>query len=229
MRTVAPPNETSADRTGALIDLIEDALHLDQPVRPSVRRRVNLANDEAIRTLRHLATEDEGILAPDNVRAICNAIASRHAVKPRFMLTTRELGEQLSFEFAASGLSPTNRARLIASAVRLERRRAATDQARRPMSARRSDRTVERLAITQVVLAAIAIATAVVMLVDDRTRWGVGFKMAALSFIVMARAVLVLAADRRVHVLPDAAPAATGGPTVHRSIEVQIDLRDSDS
>jgi hypothetical protein len=228
MRTLELPNETSADRAGALIDLIEDALHLDQPVRPSVRRRVNLANEEAIRTLRHLATEDESILAPDNVRAICNAIATRHAVKPRFMLTTRELGEQLSFEFAGSALSPTNRARLIASAVRLERRRVAAEPVRQPGSEHRPDRTAERLAVSQVVLAVLAIVAAFVMLADDRTRWGVGFAMAAVSFMVMARAVLVLSADRRVRMLPGTAPRTTAGSTTHRAIEVQIDLRDAE-
>jgi hypothetical protein len=142
------------------------------------------------------------------------------------MLTTRELGEQLSFEFAGSALSPTVRARLIARAVRLEDRRVAADPVRRTGPERRPDRTVERLAIAQILLAVLAFVAALVMLAGDRTRLGAGFAMAAASSTVLARAALVLSADRRMHVLPDGTDrtgptAGTPGPA-----EIQIDLRD---
>ncbi len=233
MRTMpAPPAATTADRTGTLVDLIEDVLHLDQPVRPSIRRRVGIANEEALRTLRHLATEDEAILAPDNVRAICNAIATRHGVKPRFMLTTREVGEQLSFEFAAAALPPPSRARLIASAVHLEQRRAAADRVHRTGD-RRPARPVEFLAAAQAVLAVVAVAGAVIMIASGRSTWGLGFAITSLSLVVMARAVLVLSADRLVHVLPGEgaapAPVATwpsAGPD--RPVDLEIDLRDDE-
>lgn len=222
MAIAQAPAESVVERAGPILDLFEDALLLDSPLRPSVRRRVRAANDEAIRTLRHLAAEDETLLRPENVRTICNAVAHRHGVKPRFMLTMRQIGEQLTLEFAAA-LMPSNvRLRLIASAVHLERRRASVDTARRRSGDQRPDPRVEGVALAQAVLAILAIAGAVIMLVMGRTTWGLGLAIAATSLVVIARAALAISTDRRAASLP-------GSPGAPASREPDIDLRTPDA
>jgi hypothetical protein len=197
MAIAQAPAETVVERAGPILDLFEDVLHLDSPLRPSVRRRVRAANDEAIRTLRHLAAEDETLLRPENVRTICNAVAHRHGVKPRFMLTMRQIGEQLTLEFAAALMPSHVRMRLIASAVHLERRRAAAEPTRRRSGDQRPDPRVEHVALAQVVLAVLAIVGGAVMLAMGRTTWGLELAIAATSLVVIARAALAISADRR--------------------------------
>lgn len=221
MAIAQAPAESVVERAGPIIDLFEDVLHLDTPLRPSVRRRVRAANDEAIRTLRHLAAEDDTLLRPENVRTICNAVAHRHGVKPRFMLTMREIGEQLTLEFAAALLPSNVRTRLIASAVHLERRRVVTDPTRRRAGDQRPDPRVEQLALAQVVLAVLAIIGGAVMLAGGRTTWGLGFAIAATSLVVIARAVLAISTDRRARALPGTPGAARLAP--------DIDLRSPDA
>jgi len=190
-----------ADTAGPFFDVLEEVLHLDQPVRPSVRRRVRAANEEAIRTLRQLGAEDDQLLAPDNARSICNAIARRHGVKPRFMLPMRELGEQLSLEFASALLPSSARARLMASAVHLERRRADADPARGRSSDRRPDPWVEWIALAQAILALAAMAVAAIMATTGRASLGLGLSIAAVGSLAFARAALAISSDRRARLL----------------------------
>jgi hypothetical protein len=204
------------DRAGPFIDLLEDVLHLDQPVRPSVRRRVDAANSEAIRTLRQMATEDETLLAPDNARTICNAVAHRHGVKPRFMLPMRKLGEQLTLEFASALMPSGARSRLISTAVQLDRRRAVTDPNRRRTTDQRPDPRVEWMALAQAMLAVAAVITAALMAASGRSLFGLGLAIASVSFLVFARAALAISSDRRCHLLTSERFAA---PPAHRAAQ----------
>lgn len=195
------PLDSARDRAGPFIDLLEDVLHLDQPVRPSVRRRVDAANREAIRTLRQMAAEDETLLAPDNARTICNAVAHRHGVKPRFMLPMRELGEQLTLEFASALMPTATRTRLISTAVQLDRRRPLADPKRRRATDQRPDPRVEWVALAQAMVAVGAIVLAAIMALSGRSNWGLGFAIVAVSILTLARAALVISSDRQCQLL----------------------------
>jgi hypothetical protein len=214
------------DSAGTLFDVLEDVLHLDHPVRPSVRRRVKAANDDAIRTLRQLGAEDEQLLAPDNVRTICNAIAQRHGVKPRFMLTMRELGEQLALEFASALLPTSARTRLISSAIHLEPRRAAADPRRRRQSDQRPARRVEWIALGQAVVALLTMISAAVLAAAGQDSLGLAMSVAALAFVAFARAALAISSDRRSRLLmSEQAALARNDRRRVDAPDAEIDLR----
>ncbi len=185
----------TTERTGVLFDVLEDVLHVDHPVRPSLRRRVRMANEDAVRTLRQLATEDETLLAPDNARSICNAIAHRYRVKPRFMLPMRDLGEQLALEFASALVPSSTRTRLIDSAVHLEQRRVEAHR-RGAVTEHRPDLHVAWMALAQAVFAIAAIISGAITTLSGRSSWGLGCAIAAVSFLAFARAALAISADR---------------------------------
>jgi hypothetical protein len=176
-------------------------LYLDRPVRPSVRRRVRAANAEAIRMLRQLAADDEQLLEPSSARSIFNAVARNHGVKPRFMLTMREIGEQLAFEFASALLPTGARARLIASAVRLQHRGAPADHLRSRPTDRRPDPRVEWIALAQAVLALAAMVAAAILATSGRASIGLGLSIASVAFLTFARAALAISSDRCAHLV----------------------------
>lgn len=210
------------EAAGPLFDVLEDILRLDEPIRPSVRRRVRAANDDAIRTLRQLGAEDEQLLEPENARSICNAIAQRHGVKPRFMMSMRELGEQLALEFASALMPSAIRARLISSAVHLERRGARTDAARRRGSDQRPDPRIEWIALAQAVLALTAMVVAMFMARNGRGSLGLELGIVSVATLAFARAALAISTDRRAQLHASDATVAgrrRGGDTT------EIDLR----
>ena len=216
---------TMVDAAAPIFDALEDILRLDQPVRPSVRRRVRAANDEAIRTLRQLGAEDERLLAPDNARHLCNAIAQRHGVKPRFMLTMRELGEQLALEFASALMPSSVRARLITSAVHLERRRAQAEPLRRRGSDQRPDPRVEWVALTQAVLALASMAVGAILAARGRSSFGLALSIAAVAFLAFARATLAISTDRRARRFVSDAAVARAADSRSPDNGPAIDLR----
>ena len=227
MATTRAATNPMIEAAAPLFDVLEDILRLDEPVRPSVRRRVRAANEEAIRTLRQLGAEDEQLLAPDNARFICNAIAQRHGVKPRFMLTMRELGEQLTFEFASALMPSSVRARLITSAVHLEQRRAQADPTRRRGSDQRPGQRVEWIALAQAVLALASIVVASIMATTGSASVGLGLSIASVAFLAFARAALAISSDRRTHLLTTDSLLHGAGAGPGR--DPDIDLRSPDA
>lgn len=212
------------EAAGPFFDVLEDILRLDDPIRPSMRRRVRAANEDALRTLRQLGAEDEQLIAPQHARTICNAIAQRHGIKPRFMLSMRELGEQLTLEFASALMPSATRARLISSAVQLEDRGAGTDPARRRGSDQRPDPRVEWVALAQAVLALASMVVAFFMARAGRGSLGLELGIVSVATLAFARAALAISADRRARSLTgdDTAGRAEPGATVEGA---EIDLR----
>lgn len=213
------------ERTGVLFDVLEDVLHVDHPVRPSLRRRVRMANEDAVRTLRQLASEDETLLAPDNARSICNAIARRYRVKPRFMLPMRDLGEQLALEFASALAPSSTRTRLIDSAVHLEQRRVEAHR-RGTVGEHRPNPHVAWMALAQALFAVASVVSGAITTLSGRSSWGLGCAIAAVSFLAFARAALAISADRGITDLPRPRRRRTRlrGP---RDRSAEIDLRAS--
>lgn len=192
---------TIGETAGAVFDALEDFLRVDRPMRPSVQRRVDAANADAIRTLRRLVADDETMLAPANVRTICNAIARRHDVNPRYMLSMHELGEQLTLEFASAILPSATRARLIQGARLLDRDRTpAASERRRRASDRRPSPRVEWIAVGQAVVALACVLTAVLMTHGGEDFLGLAFAIVAVASLAFARAMLAISTDRRARV-----------------------------
>jgi hypothetical protein len=209
MAMTRPSMTVVLDTATPLIDVLEDVLYLDHPVRPSVRRRVQSANAEAIRTLRQLAADDEELLEASSARSIFNAVARNHGVKPRFMLTMREIGEQLAFEFASALLPTGARARLMARAARLQQRSAPANRLRSRPTDRRPDPRVEWIALAQAALALAAMVAAAVLATSGRASIGLGFSIASVAFLTFARAALAISSDRRAHLVgTDFGPSA---------------------
>lgn len=216
--TATVTSDTTGGTAGAVFDVLEDFLHVDRPLRPSVQRRVHAANAEAIRTLRQLGAEDQALLAPGHARTICNAIAHRHGVKPRYMMSLRELGEQLTLEFASALVPSATRARLIRSAVELDpRQRTAGDRPRRRGSDNRPSATAEWMAVVQAVVALVCMATAALMTHGGEDSLGLAFAIVAVATLVFARAVLAISVDHRI---TQASPARRGTASAD-----EIDLR----
>jgi hypothetical protein len=218
MAMTRPSITVVLDSATPLIDVLEDVLYLDRPVRPSVRRRVRSANAEAIRMLRQLAADDEALLEPTSARSIFNAVARNHGVKPRFMLTMREIGEQLAFEFASALLPTGSRARLMSRAVRLQHRGAPVDRLRSRPTDRRPDPRVEWIALAQAVLAVAAIIAAAVLATSGRASIGLGFSIAGVAFLTFARAALAISSDRRAHLVG----GDIGAPTPDRDPDIDL-------
>ena len=185
------------EAAGPFFDVLEDILRLDDPIRPSMRRRVRAANEDALRTLRQLGAEDEQLIAPHHARTICNAIAQRHGIKPRFMLSMRELGEQLTLEFASALMPSATRARRISSAVQLENRGADAEPGRRRGTDQRPDPRVEWVALAQAVLALASMVTAFFMARAGRGSLGLELGIVSVATLAFARAALAISADRR--------------------------------
>lgn len=214
---------TIGETAGAVFDALEDFLRVDRPMRPSVQRRVDAANADAVRTLRRLIADDETMLAPANIRTICNAIARRHGINPRYMLSTREVGEQLTLEFASAILPSATRARLIHGARALEgRRSAAVDERRRRTSDRRPAPGVEWLAVGQAVVSLACILTAAWMTHGGEDSLGLAFAMVAAASLAFARAMLSISTDRRARQATASGSAAADGITLAGD---EIDLR----
>jgi hypothetical protein len=203
--------------TDTMIDLVEDALFVDRPLRPSARRRVEQANEEVVRTLRLAALNDDELLDPARVQAICNAVARRHSVKPRHMFGLQQLGAEIVDDVTVTEES----AALAARVARIERDLTTPeaagsvflrDEAPQPTStpaqlvafreaspeARGAD-AHQTLAFAYLVFALMAIVLLVADLVQPDASWPVTVALPALFVLLVAaaRAALGASIDRR--------------------------------
>lgn len=202
--------------TDTMIDLVEDALFVDRPLLPSARRRVEQANEEVVRTLRLAALNDDELLDPARVQAICNAVARRHSVKPRHMFGLQQLSAELVDDATVSEESAALAARVarierdltlppVADAVFLRthlpdpHRPDAPASGSTPSPEARGADAHQTLAFAYLVFALMAIVLLVADLVQPDASWPVTVALPALFVLLVAaaRAALGASIDRR--------------------------------